>query len=207
MLILASPTQIRFVFGRDDSLRGLEYLLPEAFKPADLLGADNNVPLLLQRQHHVLRLSKPSADKVLARKDDAVFQQAVHEALSHASGSYAPYTECPSGVALITEDVRVFGGCYIESNAYNPGLGPFQAAIVAAVKAGVEDYGKIKEVVLVERSGDKVKHASNIQVLLKTIAKERGGSAAPLTRLIVSRLPSPQLPPAMDGPSRGAAQA
>lgn len=47
--------------------------------------------------------------------------------------AYAPYTSCPSGVTIVTRDGQQFSGSSIESAAYNPSLGPFQAAVVAAV--------------------------------------------------------------------------
>lgn len=46
---------------------------------------------------------------------------------------YAPYTNCTSGVAIITTTGRVYGGGYIESAAFNPSLTPFHAAWAAAV--------------------------------------------------------------------------
>jgi hypothetical protein len=57
--------------------------------------------------------------------------------------SYSPYTHCPSGVALLLEDGRVLAGGYIENAAHNPGLPPFQAAIVAAVVARVPSYSQV----------------------------------------------------------------
>ena len=57
--------------------------------------------------------------------------------------SYSPYNRCPSGVALLLEDGRVLGGGYIENAAHNPGLPPLQAAIVAALIAGVRDWRQV----------------------------------------------------------------
>ena len=59
--------------------------------------------------------------------------------------SYSPYTHCPSGVALVLHDGQVVAGSYVENAAHNPGLAPFQAAIVAAVRAGIADYTKVRE--------------------------------------------------------------
>ena len=42
------------------------------------------------------------------------------------------------------EDGRVMAGGYIENAAHNPGLAPFQAAVVAAIVAGMEDYGQVR---------------------------------------------------------------
>ncbi len=38
----------------------------------------------------------------------------------------------------------VFAGGYVESAAYNPGLPPFQAAIVAAVVGGMPSYDQVR---------------------------------------------------------------
>ena len=56
---------------------------------------------------------------------------------------YCPYTHCPSGVAIMTADGGAFAGGYVESAAYNPGLPPFQAAIVAAVVGGMPSYDQV----------------------------------------------------------------
>eukprot|EP00983_Pelagomonas_calceolata_P106319 1159220-Pelagomonas_calceolata.AAC.12 len=46
---------------------------------------------------------------------------------------YAPYTECVSGVAILTSEGKVYSGGYVESAAFNPSLTPFHAAWAAAV--------------------------------------------------------------------------
>ncbi len=56
---------------------------------------------------------------------------------------YCPYTRCAAGVAIVTRDGRVSSGGYVESAAYNPGLPPFQAAIVAAIIGGMPSYDQV----------------------------------------------------------------
>jgi cytidine deaminase len=178
---------VRFVFGSSDKPRGLDYLLPERFRPSDLLGPASGQPLLLQPQHHGLSLTKASLEKAAARAradadGGALFRAAAAAALAAARASYAPYTRCASGAAIITDAGEVYGGGYIESNAYNPSLAPFQAAVVAAVKAGgLPGYASIAEVVLVELGGTKVRQSANTKQLLKAVAG--GRRPAPLTRL------------------------
>jgi cytidine deaminase len=59
--------------------------------------------------------------------------------------SYSPYSHTPSGVALVLHDGQVVAGSYVENAAHNPGLAPFQAAVVAAVRAGIPDYTKVRQ--------------------------------------------------------------
>ena len=89
----------------------------------------------------------------------------------------APHTHCPAGVALVwarrgaaaatadgageeeggegEEALAISAGGVIESAAYNPSLPPLQAALVAAVAAGMAGWGAVRAAVLVERrSGD-----------------------------------------------------
>ena len=56
---------------------------------------------------------------------------------------YCPYTHCPSGAAIVTVDGGIFAGGYVESAAYNPGLPPFQAAVVAAIVGGMPSYDQV----------------------------------------------------------------
>lgn len=102
------------------------------FKPADLL-PDPAPPLLLQPQANAVQLTAAAAGAVAARRGDAAFERAAAEALREAAGSYAPYSRCPAGAAIITAGGEVYSGGYIESAAYNPSLPPLQTAIVDAV--------------------------------------------------------------------------
>ena len=54
--------------------------------------------------------------------------------------SYAPYSKCPAGAAIITAEGGVYSGPYIESAAYNPSLPPLQTAIIDAVIDGLPCY-------------------------------------------------------------------
>lgn len=56
--------------------------------------------------------------------------------------SYAPYTRCPAGLALVTNSGRVYGGGVIESCAYNPTLNPLQSAYIAFAAAGEANFSQ-----------------------------------------------------------------
>ena len=75
-------------------------------------------------------------------------------ALAAASTCYAPYSGCPSGIAVRTRRGDIFAGGYLESAAYNPSLPPLQAALIAAVIQGGVAWSDLTEVTLVELGGE-----------------------------------------------------
>lgn len=91
-------------------------------------------------------------------------------ALEAANSAYAPYSGCPSGMALATSKGRTYGGSYMESAAYNPSLSPLQSAIISFVTQDGGGYEDIVQAVLVETSGAKVQHAATVQLALQKIA-------------------------------------
>jgi hypothetical protein len=64
-------------------------------------------------------------------------------ALEAAQQSYAPYSRCPAGLAIVTAKGGVYSGPYLESAAYNPSLPPLQTAIVDAVIDGMPAYAEV----------------------------------------------------------------
>lgn len=113
-------------------------LLPKDFGPQHL-GIDCR--LLPLRDTHTLTLPP----QIPALRDIAA------EALRAANRAYAPYTNCPAGVAIKLRDGRLFGGFNIESCAHNPSLGPLQVAIVNAISQGaLTELDQISEIALVE---------------------------------------------------------
>ncbi|KAG4136210.1 hypothetical protein ERO13_D08G266301v2 [Gossypium hirsutum] len=85
--------------------------------------------------------------------------------------SYAPYSGCPSGVALIDVEGKIYKGSYMESAAYNPSLPPVQAAIVAYVASGGGGgYERIVRAVLVEKSDAVIKQEHTARLLLQCIS-------------------------------------
>ncbi|MBA0612115.1 hypothetical protein Godav_012757, partial [Gossypium davidsonii] len=87
--------------------------------------------------------------------------------LSH----FLPHSGCPSGVALIDVEGKIYKGSYMESAAYNPSLPPVQAAIVAYVASGGGGgYERIVRAVLVEKSDAVIKQEHTARLLLQCIS-------------------------------------
>ncbi len=109
-------------------------LLPNAFGPQDLGltgGMLSDAPI-------------PTSDDPIQRTVEA------------AAGSYAPYSNCPSGVTIVTHDGKLYSGSYIENAAYNPAVAPMLSALVALVADGVA-YDAISKVYLAEMPDAKVR--------------------------------------------------
>ncbi|HXE72799.1 MAG TPA: cytidine deaminase [Candidatus Nitrosotenuis sp.] len=131
----------------------LKTLLPESFGP-EALGVEGG---LLGHPRHPLQLSPGSSDP------------AVQAACEAAARSYAPYSGCPSGVALVTREGRIYTGCYAENAAFNPSLCPLRAALVHLVGDG-RDYADIARAVLVEGRSGKVEQEGVTRLLLGCLA-------------------------------------
>eukprot|EP00262_Sarcandra_glabra_P021483 TRINITY_DN9139_c0_g2_i1.p1 TRINITY_DN9139_c0_g2~~TRINITY_DN9139_c0_g2_i1.p1 ORF type:complete len:295 (-),score=-4.85 TRINITY_DN9139_c0_g2_i1:34-918(-) len=148
----------------DVAFRPLAYFLPHRFGPEDLLR--DNVPYLLEPHHNSLVLN----DCVEPRNGE-IGVDLKRAALDAANVAHAPYSKCPSGVALVDSEGRVFVGSYLESAAYNPSLAPVQAALVAyVVRGGGRGYGEIVGGVLVEKKDAVVRQESTARVLLQAIS-------------------------------------
>ena len=93
-------------------------------------------------------------------------------AFTAANSSYAPYSRCPSGIAIATRKGEVYTGSYMESAAYNPGLPALQAAIVAFICGGGGDYDEIETVVLVETKDALVRQAATVRLALQSLAPQ-----------------------------------
>lgn len=87
-------------------------LLPDAFGPADL------------KQEERL-LSSPAASLNTPEPEDAL----VVAATKAANQSYAPYSGCYSGVALLLESGDIVTGQYAENAAFNPGMTAVEAVL------------------------------------------------------------------------------
>jgi cytidine deaminase len=163
---------IRFSFS--GGTYSLGQLLPMRFRPSDLL-TDPNTPLLLDPQCNPLELTpdaKAKVSRLASTGDDAPLAIAAHAALEQARTSYAPYSRCPAGVAIVAEDGSVHGGGVIESAAFNPSLPPLQTAIIDAVLDGMPTYTTVRDVVLVELEGGHVQHAGATRAALEQIAPD-----------------------------------
>lgn len=91
-------------------------------------------------------------------------------ALEAANNAHAPYSGCPSGVALMDCDGKVYRGSYSESAAYNPSLGPLQGALVAYIAGGGGGYERIVAAALVEMENPIVSQEDAAKLLLKKIS-------------------------------------
>lgn len=135
----------------------LKVLLPSSFGPKEMgqTGAFMNSP------RNNLQLLEPDRDSV------------VEHALEAACLAYAPYSHCPSGVALATEE-QSFAGSYCENAAFNPSLSPLQGALISLYAHG-HNHSEIKRVVLVERPhkyNNQIRQADTTRLLLSVLCPE-----------------------------------
>ncbi|KAH7519190.1 cytidine deaminase 1 [Ziziphus jujuba] len=160
-----------------DRFNPLLHLLPQRFGPDDLLEKD--VPLILEAHHNGLSLLSQNHQKLCnglcdgehsVSGDDQIHDDLKIAALEAANKSHAPYSGCPSGVAILDSEGKIFKGSYMESAAYNPSLGPLQAALVAYIAGGGGAYDKIAAAVLVEKQGALVRQEHTAKLLLHTIS-------------------------------------
>lgn len=131
----------------------LKDLLPASFGPSNL---KINISLYDER-HNNLVLKTATSDAT------------VQEALRQANNAYAPYSSCPSGIAVSLKNGKVFGGFYIENAAFNPSVSPILSALVNLISNGY-DYNDIKDVVLVERKKGPVSQENNVKDVISSIA-------------------------------------
>ncbi|KAL8228581.1 hypothetical protein R6Q59_000028 [Mikania micrantha] len=145
-------------------------ILPDPFGPYDLL--DQETPLVLEKHNNQLLL-KEDVSKVINGHSELVIKNIENlkmEALAAARESHAPYSGCPSGVALMDCEGKVYKGSYVESAAYNPSLMPVQAALVAYMVAGNGGYERIVAAVLAEREGVMVRQEATARLMLNHIS-------------------------------------
>lgn len=161
-----------------DSFTPLSQFLPHRFGPDDLLHKD--VPLILETQNNNLI---HDADKItqIGNLYNGFSQiretELVLAAFEAANRSHAPYSGCPSGVALVDDNGRIYTGSYMESAAYNPSMGPAQAAIVAYMAAAEGGEGgcnggfeRISGAVLVEIEGATVRQEETVRLFFKAVS-------------------------------------
>lgn len=83
--------------------------------------------------------------------------------------AHAPYSKCPAAVALWLEDGRHVTGATIESVAFNPGLGPLQAALIDLYAHGYAT-ADIEAAALGVLSGGAVDYVAGTAALLAAVA-------------------------------------
>ncbi|KAJ1408157.1 Cytidine/deoxycytidylate deaminase, zinc-binding domain [Sesbania bispinosa] len=168
----APDIQILICSEPDPKFTPLSRFLPHRFGPHDLL--PKHAPLLLEPHNNGLTLRQEDESRSNGGDicnghviDDAKLRVAALEA---ANKSHAPYSDSPSGVALVDSRGKVYKGSYVESAAFNPSLGPVQAAVVAFVAGGGGEYGEIVGAVLVEKDGAAVKQEQTARLILHSIS-------------------------------------
>ncbi|XVE54103.1 hypothetical protein DITRI_Ditri03aG0054700 [Diplodiscus trichospermus] len=150
--------------GKDQEFTPLSHLLPHRFGPDDLLEKD--VPLLLEPHRNGLSFCSDLCNGKMNGEDDLKYA-----ALDAANMSHASYSACPSGVALVDVEGKIYKGSYMESAAYNPSLPPVQAALVAYVaRGGRGGYERIVGAVLVEKGDAVIKQEHTARLLLQCIS-------------------------------------
>ena len=75
----------------------------------------------------------------------------VHQALSAAERTYAPYTHNFAGCTIQESDQKIYTGSYVESAAFNPSLSPLHTAIIRMNMDRLETEGNITRAILVEK--------------------------------------------------------
>ncbi|XP_047261251.1 cytidine deaminase 1-like [Capsicum annuum] len=170
----------------------LREILPNPFGPFDLL--DDETPLLLERHNNGLSLlnrdggdpcngfdSNPQSKRsgnFLTTNGFCKYAETERStllkiaALEAANNSHAPYSGCPSGVAIMDCDGKIYKGSYVESAAYNPSLGPVQAALVAFVAGGGGGYQRIVAAALVEKETANVRQEDTARLSLMLISPQ-----------------------------------
>jgi cytidine deaminase len=132
----------------------LSEILPAAFGPAALGMKNGALPV----PHTALSLSDAGGANPL-----------VLAALDAAQRSYSPYSQSPSGLAILGTKGRIHQGSYIENVAFNPSLSPLQTALAAMIAAG-EPYSAISQVALVESRAAKISQKNVTETVMAAIA-------------------------------------
>lgn len=168
---IRSASQIQILIGSTGDFRPLSYFLPNPFGPADLL--HNKIPLVLE--NHFNDLTEVDDNREICNGLGLVDERLREAALRAARASHAPYSGSPSGVSLADGGGRVYAGSYTESAAYNPSLGPAQAAMVAYMVDGGGDGGGgvgegIVAAALAEMEGAPVSQEETARIFLSAVA-------------------------------------
>ena len=83
--------------------------------------------------------------------------------------AHAPYSRCPGAVVLALNDGNMVSGFAIESVAFNPTMGPLQAAMIDLIAHGYE-AADIAEAALGTRRGGDVDYSLSVTELLGKLA-------------------------------------
>jgi cytidine deaminase len=135
----------------------LAQLYPWPFDPA-YLGEPGALPAQL-----------PQPELELAAAD--VGRDVAAALLAAGRRAHAPYSKCPGAVVLELSGGRLVAGAGVESVAFNPTVGPLQAALVDLLAAG-RPYGDILSATLGTVRGGAVDYSASTRELLGQIAPD-----------------------------------
>lgn len=135
-------------------------LYPWPFDP-DYLGEAGYVPGTV---HSELALGENVLPEIIAGRLLLAGQRA-----------HTPYSKCPGAVVLALSDGTTVAGFAIESVAFNPTMGPLQAAMIDLIAHGYE-ASDIAEAAMATRIGGNVDYSLSVTELLGKLAP-----AAPLS--------------------------
>ena len=125
-------------------------LLPDAFGPANLKQEE--------------RLLSASVESLTSPEPEDALVVAATEA---AGQSYAPYSGCRSGIALLLESGDIITGQYAENVAFNPGMTAIEAALCNLRLNNLgKPESKIVDAVLLEKSTD-ISHRASVEAILE----------------------------------------
>lgn len=156
---LVAPFKVKICIVNLNICETLADLLPYSFGPRDL-GSEIN---LLSTINHNLKYDNNNGN------DDLTIQAA----LNAINRSYTPYTNSPSGVAILSKtNNQIYIGSYLENAAFNPSLAPFQAALISMISNGnrLDMENEIIQVVLMEKKKNLVKQYEGTQMILNKLA-------------------------------------
>ena len=73
-------------------------------------------------------------------EDTEDWRSLIAEAIKAAKYAYAPYSNYKVGVALLTNNGKIYRGCNVENAAYRPSICAEQTAIVKAISEGDKQF-------------------------------------------------------------------
>jgi cytidine deaminase len=144
------------IYMPDGTPHTLASQMPNAFLPSVL-----GITVKPFAERRTLALAEPASDPLVAA------------ALHAASRSHAPYSSTFSGIALRLNDGTIVEGRSSENVAFNPGMPPLEAALIATRLRG-RTYAEITAAALVETAGKASAESATRSVLAVV-------SAAPLS--------------------------
>lgn len=71
------------------------------------------------------------------------YKKLIEEAFKAREFSYAPFSDFNVGVALLTEEGKIYGGCNIESAAHTPSCCGERTAFFKAISSGERNFKAI----------------------------------------------------------------